>query len=70
MATRYITYKNNGSQSHQLDTFPTKEEAIESAKSLHDPDWPDTQSIDVWLFEGDSYFGRDCVFNSSDSKGA
>ena len=59
MTLRYITYKTNGFQSHQLDTFDTKEEAIESAKFLHDPDWPSSQGINEWSFERDSYFGRD-----------
>jgi hypothetical protein len=35
----YRTQKYHGASRHELDTFETKEPAIESAKTLHNPDW-------------------------------
>jgi hypothetical protein len=66
MATRYIAYKYNNGQTHQLETFSTKQEAIDYVKPLHDPDWLSSQGVEVWSFEGDSYFGTESVFDSNE----
>ena len=43
----YRTIKYNNAMSHELDRFDTLNEAIESTKTLHHPDWPCWQGIIV-----------------------
>lgn len=67
VSARYITYKYNNGHTHQLDEFKSKDDAIESAKALHNPDWPDSQGINVWFFEADEFISTSdsCVFDTN-----
>jgi len=56
----YQTQKYNNGQNHVLDEFETKEAAIESARTLHHPDWPAWQGIIVVGPEG-------MIFDSNES---
>jgi len=44
---KWYTVKYNNQNSHRLDTFADEKSAIESAKALHNPDWPTGQGIRV-----------------------
>ena len=47
METKYYTVKYNNQNAHRLDEFHSKKAAIESARALHNPDWPVGQGIYV-----------------------
>jgi len=43
----YYTIKYHNQNSHCLDKFETKAQAVKSAKALHHPDWPVGEGIKV-----------------------
>ena len=47
MRPHYYTVKYNNTNAHRLDEFESLQTAIESAKTLHHPDWPVGQGIRV-----------------------
>lgn len=52
----YRTQKYNNINRHHLDNFETLQDAIKSAKALHNPDWPTGQGIKVIDDNGQVFF--------------
>jgi len=52
----YRTQKYNNDGRHELDRFENPQEAIKSAKALHNPDWPVWQGIRVLDEDGKVIF--------------
>lgn len=61
----YYTVKFDNTNAHRLDEFEDINAAIESARTLHNPDWPCWQGIRIK--EGETH---ETVFDSQKDRGA
>ena len=61
----FTLYKYNNGRTHQLDTHDSQDTAIQQAKTLHHPDWPNSQGISVYMFKAGHSVSNNCIFDTN-----